>query len=582
LSYALAKGTGYLYEDWDPSMWGPGRGDIRLRAFDPADISFVQIPKSHDIQQAYVVLIREEWPLALAKRMFGWNPQFANSLRADREQPGMIDKGLNYVQQFIAPFLRSAGSAKKENYVYPTCFVWNAYTLDGSINDTGEPLKMGARGTNWAYTVPYLGQDLPQALVNPQTGQRFTLPASPDDCLLFPLRRLTVFSRTGIAYDGSSSWWHGDVPLARISFNDLPWEALGASQIGDGITMQEGIIATMRAVEDSIAARLDPPVLYDDTRVDKTFAEAFNTRKAGTRAGADLTQGSPLEYPVPPNQYDVPAYIIGEGGYIRQQEDRIDKITSVRDLVAIAKARQIPSSDTLEKLLEMSGPIVQDMVQALVKPLTQLGNWRKAYYLQFYTKGRMIQIADPSADELRANVQYASEKLPTGPDGQPVGVYPPSTINVKYSPDQLIPKEVQQAENPMNEAVRTCLGDYRYEVTESGLSEFNRMTQTLLYIQLSKAGFPISWWTIAKAARIPNFGPPPANTNTEMERWTAQKNMEAEMQVELAQKIQEATGGGAPPGPDGGGEGAGRPPSFNKPPRLVNKPNEGRSVIATS
>lgn len=38
--------------------------------------------------------------------------------------------------------------------------------------------------------------------------------------------------------------------------------------------------------------------------------------------------------------------------------------------------------DTLEKLMEMAGPIVQDMVRAIEKPLTQLGNLREALYLR--------------------------------------------------------------------------------------------------------------------------------------------------------------------------------------------------------
>jgi hypothetical protein len=566
LGYALAKGTGYLYEDWDKSRW-VNRGDIRLRAFDPADITFVQLPPSHDIQQAYVTIIREELPLQLARRMYADNPAFARALTADQDAPSssLIQKGYERVAQFISPMLNTSGAVKKQNQSYPTVFIYHAYTMDGSINDHPEAMTMGAAGTNWSYRVPHLGEPLAQAIVNPRTGEPYTLPATPSDCLLFPLRRLTIFSRTGTAYDGSSPWWHGETPVARITFNDLPWEALGASQIGDAITMQDGIIETMRAVEDSVAARLDPPAIYDDG-LDKSVGDAFNPRKAGARMQYDLTNGVPIQYPVPPDTYNVPSWILGEGGYIRGQEDRIDKVTSVRDLVAVAKARQIPSSDTLEKLMEMAGPIVQDMVQALVEPLTQLGEWRKAYYFQFYTKHRMIQIADPSGVEILSSV--------------------------KYEPDKLIPKQVQTTPNPMSETVRSFLSDFRYDVTESGLSEFNRMTQTLLFVQLSKAGFPISWWSIAKSARIPNFGPPPEGTNTELERWTAQQRMQAELQadiqVEAAQAMAAAGIGGPPAGPggeappNGNGDGAGRPPSFKKPPHIVNKPNEGRSTVSTS
>ena len=557
LGYALGKGTGYFYEDWDKSRWGPGRGDIRLRAVDPADVTFIQLPKTHEIQQAYVVLIRETLPLQLAKRMYASNPAFANALVPDGDGRGMIQKGLERVQQFISPMLNTSGSIRKANETYPTVNVWHAYTMDGSVNPHAEPMKMGALGTNWSYTVPALGDPIPQGILNPATGESWTLPATPDDCLMFPLRRLTIFSRTAVAYDESSPWWHGAVPLARLRFNDLPWESMGASQIGDAVTMQDGIVSVMRGVEDSIAAKLDPPSIYDDTRVDKAWAEAFNPRKAGVRAAADLTGGSPIEYPVPPGQYDIPAWIIGEGGYVRQQEDRIEKITSVRDLVAVAKARQIPSSDTLEKLMEMAGPIVQDMFGSMIQPLTEIGSWRMALFFQFYTRPRMIRIADPDAAEM--------------------------LTNVKYLPEKLVPYRSGDTAQALAAKARAFLGDFRYEVSESGLSELNRMSQTLLWIQLKKIGMPLSWYSLARIARVPNYGPPAQGTNNEQERAQAERRMEMEMQIELAQELQAAQGGGAAPpsaAPSGGPEG--RPGSFTAPPKLVNKPNEGRSTVTTS
>lgn len=555
LMYAVGKGTGYLYQDWDKSRWGPGTGDVRLRACDPSAVTFVQMPQTNDIQQAYVVLIRETLPLQLAKRMYASNPSFANALVPDRDSPNLVQKGIARVQQFLSPALRAGGSIRKNNETSPVVDIWHAYTMDGSINDGHEPKRMGVNGTNWSYTVPALGDPMPQGIRNPGTGAEWTLPATPDDCLMFPLRRLTIFSRTGVCYDGSSPWWHGATPLARLRFNDLPWESLGASQLGDSIAMQEGIINLMRSVEDSAAARLDPPALYDDSRVDRAWAEGFNPRKAGVRAAADLTNGSPIEYPFTPQFYDVPPWIVAEGGFIRQQEERINRMTCAQDLVAVAKARQIPSSDTMEKLMEMAGPIVQDMAGALIQPLTELGEWRKALYFQFYTKQRMLRIADPNATEMLKNV--------------------------KYVPDKLMLDKAGEAADARTSRVRSYLSDFRYDVTESGVTEINRLSRLLMYVQLAKSNvLPISWWTMARAARVPNYGPNPAGTNTELERVLAQRHMEAEMQIELAQKLQEAGGGGAPPAPGGGEEG--RPATFNKAPHIVNKPAEGRSTVSTS
>jgi len=574
LQYAVGFGTAYLYETWDKHFYSPFHGDIRLSTLAPGDVTFVQLPKDHDIQRAYMVIIREELPINLAKATYGaTNQAFADSLTPDRDSPGWIAKGLQKVQQFLSPALRVGGRMQPDaSGSFPTVDIFHGYTLDTSLNTGSVPIQMGpwAGGrpsTNWSYQVPALGDPMPTWLINPETNKPYTTPAGPAECRLFPLRRYSIWSRTGMCYDGTSPWWHGAVPLARIRFNDWAWEALGGSLIGELKTMQEGIVSMMRMIEDAGAARLDPPRIYDEDLVSSGFAKAFNPRMAGTAASANLQRGKPIEFPVPPEYYNVPVWMTD---WIKSQEDRMDYISGVRDLVAVAKAQQIPGADTLEKLLEMAGPIVQDLVQQVAIPLYQLGEWRKAYYFQFYTRARMITVQ--------------------GPDGV--------DLDKQYLPAQLVPYKLGESSEQVRARVMGYLHDYRYRVTESGINEIHRMTTKLFYIQLMKVGFPISWWTFAKIAQIPNFGPPPQDTNTEMERWVAQKEMEVDMAVNLQQRMQALTGGligaggGEPqqpatagaPGPTGGGGegGPGRPQSFQRPPRLESKDQGTRSTITTS
>jgi hypothetical protein len=591
LQYAVAMGTGYLLETWDKHFWSPYRGDIRLAAYSPNDITFVQLPKDHNIQRAYAVLIREELPINLARAIYGeTNLAFANGLTPDREAPGWLAKGLQKMQQFLSPALRVAGRMKRdEQSSFPTVDIFHMYTLDRSINETAFPMAMGAKGTNWAYTVPALGDPMPTDLINPATGNAFTTPATAAECRLFPLRRYTIFSRGGgICYDGSSPHWHGDVPLARIRFNDWAWEALGGSLVGEVRTMQTGIEALMRNVEDSAAARLDPPMIYDDTKVSGTWAQSFNPRRAGARAGADINSGDVVRYPVDVGVYDVPAWI---PEHIKSQEDRMDYVTGVRDLVAVAKAQQIPGADTLEKLMEMAGPIVQDLVRALEQPLQQLGDWRRAYYYQFYTRQRMLTVTGP--DGVDEDVQYTPEQLIPLQGG--VKAADTGKWTFTETPDQRDKRVALDTPEQRNTRLRRALSEFHYHVTESGINEIHRMSTKLFYIQLMKLGFPISWWTFAKIAQIPNFGPPPEGTNTEMERWVAQRHMQIDLDVTLQQEMQEAMGGApgavqpggtpgnAPPAGGGGGEpGPGRPNSFAKSPRLQSKDGGTRSTITTS
>lgn len=573
LQNGVLLGTGYIYEEWDRNFHGPFKGDIRLSALRPDQVTFIQLPQDHDIQRAYMVILRFELPINLAKSIYEpTNKAFADSLVPDRSSPGWIQKGLRKVQEWLSPALRVAGRQKYTDTSFPTVDIFHAYILDQSINNSPFPLTLGAPGSNWSYQVPALGDPIPLSTLNPETNQPLTRPAVDADCRMFPLRRFTIWARSTdiIAYDGSSPWWHGAAPVARVKFNDLPWEALGASLIGDTITIQTGIQALMQGIENSAAARLDPPMIYDDTFVSSTWAQAFNPAKAGVRGAAPLSMGDIVKFPVPIETYDVPQWI---PEWIASQEQRMDYLTGVTDMIAISKAKQIPSADTLEKLLEMAGPIVQDMVRAVEEPLQQLGTWRLALYFQFYNYPRLMQAAGAEA----------------------------AALSVQFTPDLLVPLQSNEPHDQYRNRQKRMLHEFKYVVTQSGINEINRMTTKLFYLQIMQRGFPISWWTFAKIAQIPNFGPPPEDTYTEMEMWVAQQHIVAEIQADVQKELLESTGQLAPGGTAGGATGAaggtdtpmghaatpggapkGRPPSNNAPPRLQSKDGGSRSTVTTS
>lgn len=578
LQNGVIKGTGYVIQEWDKHFWGPNKGDIRLTSLDPSDVTFVQLPADRDIQRAYMVIVKYEMPINLAKRVY-WktNPGFANALVPDQESPSWIVKGLQKVQQFLSPALRVAGRTRQTaNGSFPTVNIYHAFTMDNSINQGFMPIRMGPEGTNWSYTVPAIGDPIPTGMGT------LTRPATDEDCRMFPLRRYTIFSNTGVCSDDTSPYWHGDVPVARVWFNDLPWNALGGSLISDGRTMEGGISALMRGMEDAAAARLDPPALFDDSLVSASWAKAFNPRMAGTRGAAPLAQGNPITYPVDPRTYDVAAWI---PQFMEAQEQRMNYLAALPDMTAIAKAKQIPGADTQEKLFEMAGPIVQDLVRALEEPLTQLGDWRRSLYFQFYNAARVINTVGP--DQFDPNAwNYGPERLKEIQTHQ----------SYQFKPEMLMAVTTGQTPSQRNEGLRRLMSEFRYEVTESGINELHRMTTKLFYLQLMKEGFPISWWTFARIAKIPNFGPPPEGTNTELERYVAQQHIKIELQADLQKELALAqmemgdgqVGPGAAGGepqeiPDIGGEGQrGRPQSYRKPPRLVQKDNQTRTTVTTA
>src|SRR5947207_13722179 len=352
LQYGVAFGTAYAYQTWDKHFWGPYRGDIRLTALSPEDVTFVQLPRDHDLQQAYVVLICEELPINLARRRFyPENPAFAAALNPDRDSPGWIEKGLRKVQALIggSPIFKYTGrDSNKDTASFPTVDIYHAYILDDSINTGPVARTIGDPETNWAYSVPVYGSDIPTG-TRDETGAMITRRAREEDCRLFPLRRYCIFSRSVDfpCYDGPSPWWHGQAPLARFRFGDWAWEPLGSSLIGDVLTMQEGIEGIMQDVEDSSRARLDPPSVYDDTKVSKAWAESVNPRRAGVRVAADINFGEIFKVLGQPWQYEVPQWI---PDWVKQQEARMDYLAAPPEPVPlppgpVRRERDPPAGD---------------------------------------------------------------------------------------------------------------------------------------------------------------------------------------------------------------------------------------------
>jgi hypothetical protein len=552
---AVTLGTGYAWQTWDPHFHGTYKGDIRLQALAPDRVTFVQLPSDHDIQRAYITLIREELPITLAKRIYRrTNPAFAESLLPDRDAPGWIAKGLKKVQQFLSPALRVRGMHPgdfDQDTAFPVVDIFHAYINDDTLNESGSPMTMGSAGTNWSYTVPTLGGEFPTGLINPATGALLTRSADPVEAQLFPLKRYIIFARSTeiVAYDNSSPWWHGLTPLVRLRFNDWPWEALGRSCVGMIGSMEDSANAIMQGMEDSISARLDPPMLYNDQAVTTGFAEAFNPRKAGSKAAADFSQGDVIKFPVPYQVYDLPPYI---ADHLKYLDDRMEYLTGARDLTAMAKAKQVPSSDSIEKFLEMAGPLVQDMVRAIILPYQQLGEMRKSDYFQFYTYERLLQTINDAGDE----------------------------EDWVYTPELLVGRLSNDTVQTRQDRARGFLTAFKYRVSQSGITEINRMSTKLFYLQLQKLGFPIDWWSIAKVAQLPGFGAIPkkldedGNASEEechsiLEKWMAQ----VRMQHEMAEKY---GGGGGQPPPKG------RPNSGHKPPHMDSKSGGTRSTVATS
>jgi hypothetical protein len=385
-------------------------------------------------------------------------------------------------------------------------------------------------------------------------------------------------------------------------FDDWAWEFLGYSMTRDLDSIEQSSNALRRGMDDSANARLRPALMHDDRTISDSLMETLDVRQGGQTVGVDFTAGErPIRPILEPGYYDVPQWI---PNVIAANDEMMKYLSGVNDFTAVAKARQLPSSDSLEKIMEMAGPLVTDISRNLEASLGRLGEMVKCMFFQFYTAPRRLQILGETG-KVDGDSDY----------------YEPSTMIPSHMDDEDIetPSKyttVQRAQKYMN--------SFFFKITPNSLHQINQMARKLLYIQLQKAGQPIDPWTMAQINDIPNFGPPPAGTTTVFERWVAFEKIKGELTAhiqakaqailadeQLKQQIKQATviqqlqqsamaasQEGPPPAPEPGSAGdmggtpgpgpalghnlPGRPPSFEGTPTIQQKDGGVRSTIQST
>lgn len=567
--WATAAGTGYLGLRYDPNFWYKGKGDIIADAYGPLDVLPVGMGRQHDLQKAYAVALKVETPIHEAWRMF---PLYADQIRPSRENSKGRGTVTSRAVKFASSVLRRFGPGEKtesENAPWEMVDIYYIYVDDDSVNNTGRILPMGQVGTSWFYNVPYIGQDMPVGTT--RGGQQITRKATYEDCLLYPNRRLIVETDTTPLnpdpMDQVSPYWDGRVPVVQLRADDWPWTFLGFPITRYGQNLEKSNNQIRRGMIDAMNARLSPPRGYDKNLTSQALMQTMDTRVPNQTVGLDFTFGSesPVRPLLPFQWYEFPPFY---PQFLQQNEQLITQQMGVADASALARARQLPSGDSVEKLMESLGPLIKDMSRNMEESIRAIGELWKSRFFQFYTAPRRMQIL--------------------GPDGL-------TEEDFDYNPGTLIPSSdtviemkqmgVVEGGVPYFERARWHKDNFTFSITPYSLHELNSMTRRLFILQLTKSGFPMDWWTMADMFDVKNFGAPPQfedpltgemrPAQTVLERWTCQMEMMAHIQAANQ-------GGGAPGG--GGKKPPGRPGTGQQPPTLEQKSGQGgtRSTVRES
>ena len=369
-------------------------------------------------------------------------------------------------------------------------------------------------------------------------------------------------------------YWHARVPLAQLRADDWAWNFLGFPVTRYGQSLERASIEMWRGMVDAMNARLSPPRAFDRNSQAAALAQTINTRVPNQVVGLDLSlvplaqQMGPL---LPFQWYEFPPH------YLQAQQmlqSMMKDQMGVADAQAMARARQLPSGDSVEKLMEQLGPLIKDQSRNMEESIRNLGEQWKSCFFQFYTAGRRMQLIGPDGLAEEDFDYRPGTLIPYADDeawqSQGLPDLRSQEMRRKFgAPEEWETYFAKGEIVPQFQRARWHKDNFSFTVTPYSLHEFNSVSRKLFYIQLQGRGFPIDPWTLAELFDIRNFGDVPMipdgetgklrRAQTIFERWLAWMETQA--------RIQQSLGGGQ----QGGGGRRGRPPSGAQPPTLENK-----------
>jgi hypothetical protein len=292
------------------------------------------------------------------------------------------------------------------------------------------------------------------------------------------------------------------------------------------------------------------------------FDKNFTPRIPGARMIKNPMEEKPIELVVPIETYQVPPSTDAE---LIQDEQRLDFLMGVPDTKALMSLKQMPNQESIEKLLGANSPILTDMARNMESSMRQLGELWKTMAFQWETTAMRMRL---------------------------LGIDGVSVEDFDYDPGNLIPSHMpgEDPEQPSTfkkmERARFHMDSFQYMVVPNSIANITQTMRRMIFLQLWRdKSFPLSPWTLAEQLDIPNFGPSPAGTKNEVERWKEWLRFVAKTQAEIAQEMQQMQQQNNPLALIqqmlGGGQ-EGRPPTGQQPPHFESKNGGQRQVVSES
>lgn len=587
VQYSAVQYLGWLITEWNPNFHAPGIGDVQLTAGGPTDVLLLFPDSTYDEQKAYGVIIVREMPLVEACATW---PDFRDAIKPTSENASWWSRNFSAVRSRVYSFFQSS---EQDSFPrsFPTVTVYDMYLRDMTRNTTGQPVTMGLPGSNWCYTVPSLGADMPDGTVrqqwNPETLTTDTVDnlrkANDVDALLYPFRRQITFTDTCVMYDNTSRHMHGLAPVVKFQLDPWPFDYFGGCMADDIRSVEGARNQLVRGAVDSCNLKLDPPKEVNAQQFSQTEIEAMTLRKPGYTVQNENFQLGPAVRPIVTgaDPYGVDSAAVLE--WTKYLDLQRDDLCARVDFNALARARSSGmSGDSMETLLALAGPRTTSKATTIEIAVQKLGKQLKGYFMQWYDAQRRFTL-------------FGYQGL--------------AKADWDYDPNSLIPDEIQGLDGTVyssqsslynTRAKRGRMFQFLFteQIEPGSLHDITNMTRQLSLLTLQKVGFPVDWWTIAESFSFTKFGPKPEGVEDNMlalYAWQTEMTMKYQAMIQAeAQKILQgadpqaqaagALGQLANAASNDGNNPVGRPNTFEAPPQQETRTDNGvpRVLVSTS
>lgn len=491
ISWSVAAGCGYSLPVWSQAR-SNGLGDVDLATIDPRDVIPIRPVNRENIQDCMGVIIRNVMSANYVRLKY---PLKKHQIIPDREGSKWTSRLRRAGGTFKSAIdrLQSRDQTTQDMNV-PMVDVFSVYVRDYRINTSQDTIPMGDPDTNWFYDV--------------KPGE-----------LLYPRGRLIVCTSKTVLSDGPNPYWHGMFPVCKLTLDPYPWAFLGKSILKDLIPLNDLLSEMVSKVAQAARKTLKPGVIADKNCIPDSVLKNINTEREGMKLKINPVMGDGIKLTDP---VIVPPYI---SDLIKFCVEHIDDLSGTRGLSDLLALKQLPSSDSLEKMQAALTPSIRRRGRVIEAFLRQVAEQVKFNIFQFYSQKRRVQL---------------------------VGENGLTFEDFDFDPGNMIPAmNADDTRSKMERAI-SHINSFPFYICQNSLLSIAQMSNKMMYMQLRRMG-DMDHTSLLEVMEIPNI--PQINER---------------LGSELDQKIQAATQAQT-----------GRPPTGQKAPQQEIK-GDGRPVISES